>query len=86
MWESNYGGDPVCKTRNELLGTVKTFARTAIIHNKDGENSPVMINNPARKENIFNKLFYKEELLTRVINEEKKTKVCVSGQRKTPYI
>ena len=61
MWESNDGGDPVCKTRNELLRPVKTFARTAIIHNKDGENSSVMINNPARMGNIFNFL-YKEEL------------------------
>ena len=62
MWESNDGGDPVCKTRNELLRTVNTFARTAIIHNKDGENSPLMINNPARMENIFNTFLYKEDL------------------------
>ena len=41
------------RTANDLLGTVKNIATTAIIHTEKEGNPPEMITNPARLAKIF---------------------------------
>ena len=53
------------RTANELLGTVINLSPTAIVYQKEGEESPEMIENPLKMANIFNKFFKKKITLLR---------------------
>ena len=53
------------RTANELLGTVKKLSPTAIVHQKDGDESPEMVTNPLKMADIFNKDFKRKITLLR---------------------